>query len=355
MDFTRRLAISYYKTIAVINEPHQVYLVQHQETGKIYIKKILTVYNLSIYEYLFHHPMDGVPRITDYCEENGQLTVIEEYVSGCSLSEKMASSDLTCDSIAHYIFDLCCILEKLHKLDPPVIHRDIKPSNIIITTCNHVVLLDFNAAKHFSADSAEDTVLLGTQGYAAPEQYGFGSSSPQTDIYSVGILLRELQSSFSVPTKVYHEIIGKCTQMNPSDRYKDVTELKTAIWQIMNPDQWPAKVPKDASFLPPGFRTMTPWKMLVSAPAYMLIFYVCLSMEVENTTGVLLWLNRIISLLMMLSFILIGFNYCNVQRYFPLCKSKNRRTHYLGIVLFDALVAFMLVFILIMIETIFFS
>ena len=38
MDFTHRLAISYYKTIAVINEDHNIFLVQHQETGKIYIK-----------------------------------------------------------------------------------------------------------------------------------------------------------------------------------------------------------------------------------------------------------------------------------------------------------------------------
>lgn len=353
MDFTRRLAISYYKTIAVINEPHQVYLVQHQETGKIYIKKILTVYNLSIYEYLFHHPMDGVPRIIDYCEEDGLLTVIEEYISGCPLPEKIASSDLTPDSIAQYIYDLCCILEKLHSLNPPVIHRDIKPSNIIITTYNHVVLLDFNAAKHFSADSPEDTILLGTQGYAAPEQYGFGSSSPQTDIYSVGILLRELQSSLSVPTRIFDGIIEKCTQMNPSDRYKDMTELKNAINRILTPDK-SSKVPKDSSFLPPGFRTMTPWKILVAVPVYMLLFYVCLSMEVENTTGILLWLNRIISLLMMLSFVLIGFNYCNVQKYFPLCKSKKRQIHYLGIVLFDILVAFILVFTLIIIETIFF-
>ncbi|MGN0342228.1 MAG: serine/threonine protein kinase [Roseburia sp.] len=353
MNFTRRLAISYYKTIAVINEPHQVYLVQHQETQKIYIKKVLDVYNLAIYEYLFHNPMDGIPKIIDYCEEDGQLTVIEEYISGCSLSEKMTSRDLTSDYISHYIYDLCCILEKLHNLNPPVIHRDIKPSNIIITSYNKVILLDFNAAKHFSADSAEDTVLLGTQGYAAPEQYGFGSSSPQTDIYSVGILLRELQASLTTPTKIFDEIIIKCTQMNPSDRYKNVTELKNAISRILNPDKPPAKETKNYSYFPPGFRTITPWKMLVATPAYMLLFYICLSMEVENTTGLLLWLNRIICLLMMLSFIFIGFNYRDIQKYFPLCKSKNRLFHYLGIVLFDLLVALILMFLLVIIETVF--
>ena len=49
MDLDQRLAISYYKPIAAINEPHHVYLVQHQETKKIAIKKVLDVYNLAVY------------------------------------------------------------------------------------------------------------------------------------------------------------------------------------------------------------------------------------------------------------------------------------------------------------------
>ena len=87
-----------------------------------------------------------------------------------------------------------CRREHLFQI-PAIIHRDIKPSNIIITAYNRAVLLDFNAAKYYSCQSTEDTVLLGTQGYASPEQYGFGSSSPQTDIYSMGILFRELLNS----------------------------------------------------------------------------------------------------------------------------------------------------------------
>lgn len=80
---------------------------------------------------------------------------------------------------------LCNILNALHSMTPPIIHRDIKPSNIIITSYNYAMLLDFNAAKQFSGQNESDTVLIGTPGYAAPEQYGFGSSSPkQTYILS---------------------------------------------------------------------------------------------------------------------------------------------------------------------------
>ncbi len=167
MDYSKRLAISYYKVIATLNEPHKVFLVQHQLTKKIYIKKVLNVYNKDIFQVLSQSPVSGTPQIIDLYEEENQLTVIESFVSGCSLQEKIDASDLSMNYIYQYMMELCNILEKLHSFQPPIIHRDIKPSNIIITEHNHVVLLDFNAAKYFTDSNSNDTVLLGTQGYAA--------------------------------------------------------------------------------------------------------------------------------------------------------------------------------------------
>ena len=192
MDLDQRLAISYYKPIAAINEPHHVYLVQHQETKKIAIKKVLDVYNLAVYAELYRNPIAGTPRIINYYEETGQLTVIEEYISGTSLQDKIRHADISPNEMLQYMLDLCTILEQLHLHNPAIIHRDVKPSNVIITSYNRAVLLDFNAAKYHTAAKDSDTILLGTQGYAAPEQYGFGQSSPQTDIYSIGILLKEM-------------------------------------------------------------------------------------------------------------------------------------------------------------------
>ncbi len=75
MDYAGRLEISYYHTIATINSTHKIYLVQHRETGKIYIKKILDVYNPHIYKYLMEHHISGIPRLYNIYEENGQLLV----------------------------------------------------------------------------------------------------------------------------------------------------------------------------------------------------------------------------------------------------------------------------------------
>ena len=355
MDYSKRLSISYYKTIATLNESHKIYLVQHQSTQKIYVKKILDVYNKDIYLSLSQNHISGVPQIIDLYEEENQLIVIENYVSGCSLQEKIDTSDLNIDSIYKYMDELCTILEKLHAFQPPIIHRDIKPSNIIITEHDHVVLLDFNAAKYFTNLNANDTILLGTKGYAAPEQYGFGSSTPRTDIYALGILLKELTDALPSSTKKFDKIIRQCTQINPDDRYHSVTELREAL----NSRKGPVATVSNKSttfrdFLFPGFRTETPWKILVSSVTYLFIFWLCFTLEVENTTGLALWVERIFCLLIMLSVIFGCFNYLDIQSFFPLCKHKNRVLHYIGIILLDIIFVSALFILMVIIEDIFF-
>lgn len=61
---------------------------------------------------------------------------------------------------------------------PPIVHRDIKPSNIILTEDGRIVLIDLNAARLDDKNRSHDTQLIGTAGFAAPEQYGFAASSP---------------------------------------------------------------------------------------------------------------------------------------------------------------------------------
>lgn len=356
MNDSPRLAMSYYKTIAVINESHNIFLVQHQETKKIYVKKILDVYNNRVYHYLYENKIPGVPQIISLSEENNQLIVVEEFISGSSLQEKIDANDITTTLINRYVCELCEILEKLHSVNPPIVHRDIKPSNVMITEYDHVVLLDFNAAKYSSDSDTTDTILLGTKGYAAPEQYGFGSSTPQTDIYSLGILLKELVGALQDPTDQYAEIISTCTQMNPADRFQSISTLKQAIQEIEKPMQPNISKPITwKSLIPPGFRTLTPWKIGVSSMVYVFIFWLSLSMELDDTTFFVLWLNRIFYLVIMLSIVFCSFNYCNIQRIFPLCGHQNRIFHYIGVVLLDLIIALFLLTILIIIESSFFA
>ncbi len=353
MDLTQRLAISYYKTIATINEAHKVYLVQHQETGKIFIKKILDVYNLSVYKKLAANPVPGTPTIIELCQQDEQLIVIEEYISGPSLQERIDSKSLSFQDVIKYSLDLCKIIERLHAFDPPIIHRDIKPSNIMITSYEKAVLLDFNAAKSYHSDSEEDTRLLGTQGYAAPEQFGFGASSPQTDIYSLGIVMKEMLSVCPDHPKILDRIVKKCTQMNPQQRYANISELINDLPRENTlGSQFSAG--NYRRFLPPGFRTFTPWKMFLAIVYYTLLLWICLTMKIQNVSNVHLWIQRFTGIFLFLAPVLGTCNYLNIQRLVPLCEHQNTLVRLLGIVLLDLGLFAFVVFIFAVIEFTFF-
>ena len=64
MDIELRL--SYYKEIAVLDNDHGVYLVQHTESSKTYVKKIRSLYNPDVYKQLYEHPVIGVPKIQEF-------------------------------------------------------------------------------------------------------------------------------------------------------------------------------------------------------------------------------------------------------------------------------------------------
>lgn len=377
MDLDQRLAISYYKPIAAINEPHHVYLVQHQETKKIAIKKVLDVYNCAVYAELYRNPVAGTPRIINYCEETGQLTVIEEYISGTSLQDKIRHADISPNEMLQYMLDLCAILEQLHQHNPAIIHRDVKPSNVIITSYNRAVLLDFNAAKYHTAAKDSDTILLGTQGYAAPEQYGFGQSSPQTDIYSMGILLKEMAEASHCQNPYIDTVTAKCTQMNPAERYQSIGELRQALLanggifpythagQAFTGDlsgsssnrsnaqtqNDPGTSTKRIQFAPPGFHSKTPWKMAVALLTYIFLAWFCLSMKVNNTFGAALWVERVFALVMMLFIVASIFDYLHVRQLMPLCQHEKKSLRILGVVVLDILVVFGLIVVMAIVQS----
>ena len=144
--------------------------------------------------------------------------------------------------------------------------------------------------------------------------------------------------------------------MNPSDRFQSVSDLKQLFQNIDNP------IPSDVAgpfslktLIPPGFRTLTPWKIAVSSIIYLSIFSFCLTLEFKVTNNFALWFERIVCLLIMLSIVFCSFNYCNVQRIFPLCRHQNRMIHYIGVVLLDIIVAIYFLFVMVLIESTLFS
>jgi len=357
MDYESRAALSFYQEIAPLNQEHKVSLVQHLDTKKVYVKKVLSVYNISIYKQLLENPIAGIPAIQLIYEEDNTLTLIEEYVSGTTVSDLLATKGAFSEAeTIEYISQLCITLNNLHESSTPLIHRDIKPSNIIITPDSKAVLIDFNAARA-DVQKEEDTRLLGTKGYAAPEQYGFGSSGPRTDIYALGMLMNTMLygdfNSDPYESPLLGPVIQKCIEINPKDRYSSVKELSAAISKPI--PSATVKEKKYYSKLIPGFRSLNPTKMIIASLYYLFFFWVTLTLQVENTYGLNLWYDRIFCLFIFLAIPMCALNYLGIHKYIPFCKSKNKIISFIGKVLFTSLTVVVLFCVLVFTDLLFFK
>lgn len=105
-----------YNILFAIDKSHNVYLVQSSFSNKIYVEKILDVYNIYVYEYLYRNHIAGIPRIVNYFERDNRLYIIEEYISGISLQEKIDNCELSVSDIRSYMIMLCNVVESLHSI-----------------------------------------------------------------------------------------------------------------------------------------------------------------------------------------------------------------------------------------------
>jgi len=225
-----------YSFVENIDGQKGISLVMNVDTGCLYVQKKLTEYNRNVYRLLKSSGISGIPKIYELVEAKGTLYIIEEYIYGYTMDQLYDKGvRFKEDQLVGYMIRLLQILNEVHSLNPPVIHRDIKPSNLMITQKNQLYLIDFNAAKQVHDDSLgnRDTVFMGTQSFAAPEQYGYSQSGPYTDIFALGITLNYLLTGKASRDQIYEgecsDIIRKCIKLEPSDRYQSAKELEEAL------------------------------------------------------------------------------------------------------------------------------
>lgn len=214
-----------------------------------------------------------------------------------------------------------------------------------------VVLIDMNAAKQAS-DKTEDTTLLGTKGYAAPEQYGFGSSNVQTDIYAIGIVMNTMISgrySQEIQNGKLSTIIKKCTQLSPENRYKSITELSDALRAIS------AKPPSRIhtgwrNYLPPGFRSGNYIFMLIATFYYIFTFWICKDLTFKDATEHSTLILRSGCFLICISIALCTCNYAGIQDRFKIHKINNPILRMFGIILLNLIVSFTLILLTVLLN-----
>jgi len=196
-----------------------------------------------------HHPQ--VPRIHNHFSDREHWYLVMDYLEGTTLETYLHTraargQPLQVEEVLAMGVQLCTVLEYLHTRQPPVIFRDLKPGNILRSPGGTLHLIDFGIARHFRPGQAHDTQALGSPGYAAPEQYGHAQTTPQSDIYSLGVLLCTLLSGQDpseqplglspLRPKVcgpeFSALVQSMLSPDPADRPATVREVATALEAI---------------------------------------------------------------------------------------------------------------------------
>lgn len=234
MTLEEESRLSFYRELTVLDEKKNIVLVQDIRNSELCVKKTLDIYSRDVYEQLASVRIEGVPAVKECVADDGKLIVVEEYVQGRSLKQVLDEQGLLNEEQVYDIaVQLADILVRLHQLEPAIVHRDIKPSNIIIEKNGHVNLIDFNAARHVNADKNEDTRMLGTVYFAAPEQFGFGQSDERTDIYGLGATINYIMTGDKPGAGIaecrFSDILKKCLMVDAKDRYQSAEELRGVL------------------------------------------------------------------------------------------------------------------------------
>lgn len=228
----RELSADDYKILRALNTKGTVYLAA-DEDGNKFVLKTLSPDSISMYRRIAELPPHShSERVFGCFEQDGDTIAVCEYIEGKTLHELLESGrTFPLKDIRKLICDLCEAVEHLHKNN--IIHRDINPNNIMLDDNLNLKLIDHSIARLYSGKKDNDTTIFGTEGYSAPEQYGFKETRFTADVYSIGMVLKMLLNSCaegSAAQEVYlRKAAAKCTSFDPDGRYRSAHAVRNAV------------------------------------------------------------------------------------------------------------------------------
>lgn len=190
------------------------------------------------------HPR--LPKIHEIIENDNSIMLVMDFIQGESLDRVLNREGAQpVQRTMEWGMQLCEVLHYLHSQPTPIIYRDMKPANVMLQPDGQLKMIDFGTARTQKVGVAmqADTVCIGTEGFAAPEQFGgIGQSTARTDIYCLGATLYNMVTGHSpcdkpagiLPLETWNpalantpiaEIIAKCTRKDPDTRYQTTMEL----------------------------------------------------------------------------------------------------------------------------------
>lgn len=363
-----------YQEMGILEGNENVRLVRNSITGKIAVKKLMKAEQKPVYDFLKRHRSDYIPEIYECFEYGRQMIVIEEYIEGRNLNDILSERSFSKEEGCHIVREICRALYPLHMADPPIVCRDLKPENIMLDSCGKVKLIDFDIARRVSPGKNRDTVIMGTEGFAAPEQFGYGQTDGRSDIYSLGAVLNYIilgkHPVYEILEGRLGDVVRRCLLINPDERYQNVKELEYVLEEISPSER--AEVPaseqkKEAEagkekswrrFLPPGFRSGTVWKMILAVTVYLAVIDLSFSMEIENQGVVLTGMRARVqqSLFFVSQLLEIGFvfNYMGMRETIPVPNPKNRFLRVLSYIALEFVLIVIAVLVWMLVDGIFF-
>src|SRR5215469_2839316 len=143
------------------------------------------------------HP--NLPRVYESFSEHSRHYLVMDFIDGTTLEQHQQSRSngpLPETEVLRWAEQIASVLGYLHSQRPPIIFRDLKPSNIMLTSAGQIKLIDFGIARVFAPGRTRDTQVLGTPGFAPPEQYGKAQTDARADVYSFGCTLYQLLTGY---------------------------------------------------------------------------------------------------------------------------------------------------------------
>jgi serine/threonine protein kinase/ribosomal protein L40E len=195
-----------------------------------------------------------IPKFVDCFVSENRYYLVMEFIEGCDLRkilENGIKSGVSClkeEDVLSWAIQICDVLSYLHTHDPPIVYRDMKPGNMMVNTQNKIYLIDFGIARLF--DPRVKGTMVGTQGYAPPEQYK-GEAEPRSDLYSTAACMHHLLTGkdprndipFNFPparsirsdlSDYIEEVLLKALAMEIKHRYNSMLEMRNVLMAVRN-------------------------------------------------------------------------------------------------------------------------
>lgn len=184
------------------------------------------------------HP--ALPRIVDIIDNGVTIYVVMDYIEGESLDKILEAEGVQPEEkVIVWAKQIADALAYLHAQKPPIIYRDMKPANVMLKPEGNIKIIDFGIAREYKEQNLADTTVLGTRGYAPPEQYS-GQTDARSDIFALGMTMHQLLTGVDprngeayAPVRQWNPelsegieiIIDKCVQPAAEKRYQTCADL----------------------------------------------------------------------------------------------------------------------------------